>query len=220
MHYVMSDIHGELFRYQSMLEQIQFSDADTLYVLGDVIDRHPDGVAILEDIMSRQNVIMLLGNHEQMCLDTLGTGNVLGARKLWVSNGGNVTYREMCYHISAEKRHQILRYLYQLPDHLDIEVKGNQFHLVHGFPGSNTEARIWTRPKQDTVDPMPGKTVILGHTPVPFLYSEDRMDEVLRAPQKIFRGKGFIGIDCCCGNLLPTRRLACLRLEDMREFYA
>lgn len=38
-HYVMSDIHGEADRFHAMLEKIHFSDDDTLYILGDVIDR-------------------------------------------------------------------------------------------------------------------------------------------------------------------------------------
>ena len=41
MLYVMSDIHGEYERYLAMLEQIAFSQDDTLFVLGDVVDRGP-----------------------------------------------------------------------------------------------------------------------------------------------------------------------------------
>ena len=37
MTYVMSDIHGEYDKYRKMLEQIDFCDEDTLYVLGDVV---------------------------------------------------------------------------------------------------------------------------------------------------------------------------------------
>lgn len=51
MIYCMSDIHGECDRYKAMLEFIQFSDSDTLYVLGDVIDRKPGGIDILMDTM-------------------------------------------------------------------------------------------------------------------------------------------------------------------------
>ena len=47
MIYVMSDIHGEYNRYKAMLEKIQFSDNDTMYIIGDVIDRKPGGVDIL-----------------------------------------------------------------------------------------------------------------------------------------------------------------------------
>ena len=38
MTYVISDIHGCFDRYEKMLEEIEFSDEDTLYVLGDVLD--------------------------------------------------------------------------------------------------------------------------------------------------------------------------------------
>lgn len=37
---------------------------NTLYILGDVVDRYPDGIAILQRIMKMPIVKMLLGNHE------------------------------------------------------------------------------------------------------------------------------------------------------------
>ena len=70
MIYCMSDIHGELDRFKAMLDLINFSSDDTLYIIGDVIDRHPGGVEILKIIKDTPNMFMLLGNHEQMCLDT------------------------------------------------------------------------------------------------------------------------------------------------------
>lgn len=39
MIYVISDIHGCYDKYIKMLEKIRFSSEDTLYVLGDVLDR-------------------------------------------------------------------------------------------------------------------------------------------------------------------------------------
>ena len=36
--YVMSDLHGNYDGYISILEQINFSDEDVMYVNGDVID--------------------------------------------------------------------------------------------------------------------------------------------------------------------------------------
>ena len=41
MIYVLSDIHGNQRRFASILGQIHLQPEDTLYVLGDVIDRHP-----------------------------------------------------------------------------------------------------------------------------------------------------------------------------------
>ena len=80
MVYCIADIHGEYNRFFAMLGQIGFSDTDTLYVLGDVIDRGKHGVETLMDIIVRPNVQMILGNHEQMCLATLGANSEVGAR--------------------------------------------------------------------------------------------------------------------------------------------
>ena len=74
MIYCMSDIHGELDRFKAMLDLINFSSDDTLYIIGDVIDRHPGGVEILKIIKDTPNMFMLLGNHEQMCLEADGYG--------------------------------------------------------------------------------------------------------------------------------------------------
>ena len=49
--YCMSDIHGELDKFELMLDLIHFSDEDHLYILGDVIDRGARGVDILRRIM-------------------------------------------------------------------------------------------------------------------------------------------------------------------------
>ena len=46
MIYVMSDIHGQKRRFDSVMRQIGLRAEDTLYVLGDVIDRNPDGIGI------------------------------------------------------------------------------------------------------------------------------------------------------------------------------
>ena len=71
MIYVMSDIHGEYRKYMQMLEQIAFTKEDTLYVLGDVVDRGEYGLKILRDMMLRSNVIPILGNHEFMAANCL-----------------------------------------------------------------------------------------------------------------------------------------------------
>jgi len=66
MSYVMSDLHGCYDKYMQMLEKIKFSDNDTLYILGDIIDRGDDGIKILLNMMNRNNTIPILGNHEYM----------------------------------------------------------------------------------------------------------------------------------------------------------
>lgn len=219
MVYVLSDIHGEIVRWQAMLELIRFSDDDTLYVLGDVIDRNPHGIEILQDIMQRPNMHMILGNHESMMLDTFWSNNDYDSRRLWKGNGGGSTYRKMLYGTSTEERLRILRFIQELPDHLEIEVNGRQFYLVHGNVGETRYDRIWGRPEPPPKEPpIPGKTVIVGHTCTYFmnLHAEGYDEDV---PFEIFYAPGLIDIDCGCGNDTDQRRLACLRLDDMKEFY-
>ena len=68
MIYAMSDLHGEYEKFLAMLEKIQFQDSDTLYLLGDLVDRGPEPVKLLQDIAKRPNVYPLMGNHEIMAL--------------------------------------------------------------------------------------------------------------------------------------------------------
>ena len=67
----MSDIHGEISRYHAMLDIINFSADDQLYIIGDVIDRGAEGVEILLEIIDKGNIHLILGNHEDMMLGTL-----------------------------------------------------------------------------------------------------------------------------------------------------
>ena len=64
MRYIVSDIHGCYRQYQALLEKIQFSEQDELYILGDVVDRGPEPIRVMQDIMKRPNVIFILGNHD------------------------------------------------------------------------------------------------------------------------------------------------------------
>ena len=65
MIYCISDLHGERALFERMLERIRFSDGDRLYIIGDVIDRGPDGVDLLERIMEAPNMTLLLKIQEK-----------------------------------------------------------------------------------------------------------------------------------------------------------
>lgn len=69
--YITSDIHGRYDLYKKMLSIIHLKKDDKLYILGDVVDRGPDPLPILFDIMANDNIILLKGNHEQIMLDAI-----------------------------------------------------------------------------------------------------------------------------------------------------
>ena len=219
MIYVMSDIHGCGNMYHEMLRKIQFCDSDHLYILGDAIDRGPDGISILEDIMRRRNVTMLLGNHEHMMLDAIfhPEDDMLNFR--WESNGAYPTYQSVCL-LAKEKQEAILDFLSGLSLETAISCNGHTYRLVHAAPAymfaeynrrnwDETTFCVWYRiRKEDTVSA--DETLIFGHTPT-YRYSHG-------LPVSIWHGQNRIDIDCGAGHGYGGR-LACLRLDDMAEFY-
>lgn len=236
MIYVMSDIHGNARRFGSVMDQINLQPKDTLYVLGDVIDRYPDGIKILRRLMSMPNVKMLLGNHEYMMLNVIdpksdSNRDEFRDMKLWYRNHGFVTH-EYLKRIRKNVRQEIIEYLNNLPLNIDVEVNGKRYLLVHGSPlelypdyeyryKSRAEFAVWHRP--DCIEGVvEGKTVIFGHTPTSHFQNNN--------PLEIWRSRSGdrIGIDC--GSGYPPAgeqvshpvygRLACLRLDDMKAFYS
>lgn len=145
MTYVLSDIHGNLRRFESILKQINLQSDDTLYVLGDVVDRYPDGIKILRRIMKMPNVRMLIGNHEYMMLNAIGhcrdaaeekENTNWKQRRLWYRNGGHTTHEQL-KHIRKEYRAKIFQFIRQLPANMEVEVNGIKYKLVHASPEEN-----------------------------------------------------------------------------------
>lgn len=237
MIYVMSDIHGQKRRFDSIMKQINLQPEDTLYILGDVIDRNPDGIKILRQFMATPNVRMLLGNHELMMMDALyypppededWPENYYNRKQsLWYRNGGQVTH-DYLKRIKKTVRQEIFEYLDKLPVNVELTVNGRQFILTHAAPvdlyenygsgyNSEREFAVWKRFEDFPV--LEDWTVIFGHTPT-FHFQYDN-------PMAIWDVKSWIGIDCGC--MLPDTgdlwsgvlgRLACLRLDDMQVFYS
>lgn len=230
MTYVLSDIHGHLQRFESIMDQINLQPTDTLYILGDVVDRFPDGIKILRRIMKMPNVKMILGNHEHMMLNAIGnyfdakSHRYIGDRelRLWYRNGGQVTH-EYLKHIRKDLREEVFVFIRQLPLNLDVEVNGIKYKLVHGSPVENymtsyhysskystlAEFAVWER--WDETMPVPdGYVMIFGHTPTIHFNPDE--------PWSIWSCDEAIGIDC--GSGYADGRLCCLRLDDMVVFYS
>ncbi|MBQ9118962.1 MAG: serine/threonine protein phosphatase [Lachnospiraceae bacterium] len=240
--YVMSDLHGLYKEYLQMLEQIQFSEQDKLYVLGDVIDRGPDGIRLLQDFMQRDNVVLLLGNHEDMMLAVVTLEEFSGEeyeRRMfhWSQNGGDVTAHDFFCNLNYKEQARLITYLESCPLFLpDVRVNGKQFYLVHAHPYTGkawTDKTITTESLADIPEEAEtlkkqvlweridgtecfdeGSTVVFGHTPT--IHYQEQL------PMAFWHGSGCINIDCGCAYLARGRnegRLGCLRLEDGAEFY-
>lgn len=224
-HYVLSDVHGCAKRFHAMLQRISFSEEDTLYILGDIVDRGPEPIRLLDEIRRTPNMVMLLGNHEHMCLRYFSPDRTEREIRRWGLNNNLPTLKGLAG-LHQSDREDLLQWIAQLPSHLEIQVNSKRFYLVHGFPGETLWDEVWGRPSPDALPPIPGVQVIVGHTPVCCLGRDEAEENAyctrlaqLGEHMRIFRGSGFWDIDCGCGYELPAARLACIRLEDEQEFY-
>ena len=64
MIYVTSDIHGCYDQYLRLMLRLDLKEDDKLYILGDIVDRGDGGIEIIKDVMKRENVVCLRGNHD------------------------------------------------------------------------------------------------------------------------------------------------------------
>lgn len=244
MKYVLSDIHGNLDNWKSIMEQIKLTSDDELYVLGDVIDRYPYGIQILQEIMSKDNIHMLLGNHEHMMLDALGfpydqkmpnipktdPRDSQEKRALWYMNGGDVTHRAFTK-LSSDEQRELIDYLLSLPLNIAVEIEDRLYRLCHATieemydlvelreGESKASFCTWDRETIMLLADIEGAKIVFGHTPT-FNFQPEKN------PLEVLRYGNLIGIDCGSGwpntskSFQCEGRLACLRLDDEAEFYS
>ena len=235
MTYAVSDIHGCYDKYRKLLKKIDFGSEDTLYVLGDVIDRGPAGFRILLDMASQPNIVNLLGNHEAMAIEALPgilrcigeeedmfTEDEADAVDLWFYNGGELSFADLLW-LNEDEAQRVIDYMNSMPLYKEIDVGGRKFILLHGGLENFSESRpltdyepeeiLWCRPEPDTVYYL-DNYVIFGHTPVQLLCNGFGEED---GTAKIFHNKKAIDIDCGCA--FPGGQLACLCLDTMEEFY-
>lgn len=172
--FCITDIHGNAKTFQELLRRIDLQTTDTLYLLGDYVDRGPRSKEVLDtifDLIERGfSVICLKGNHEEMLLKSQTDKEVFWS---WHQHGGKEALQS--FGVSTpneipEKYRSFMRYLptYHLVD--------TRFALVHaGFdpestdPYNDTKSHLWIR-YWNTDDYEAGwlddRIIIHGHTPI------------------------------------------------------
>ena len=129
--YVCSDLHGEYPAYSAIVSRLK--PDDKLYVLGDVIDREPDGIKILQDIMRRKEkgqAEFLIGNHEWMMVQSLFLNDETQRKNWEVNNEGKVT-REAFEKLGVDEQEEIKNFLLDSFVYKNINIDNEDVHLVH-----------------------------------------------------------------------------------------
>lgn len=229
MIYVVSDIHGYYDKYIDVLNNINLQDNDTLYVLGDVVDKGKYGCKILLDMMKHHNIIPLLGNHDNMAktflsklidkntdfneMDTSFKRDMME----WIRYEGKNTFNEF-KKLSHDDRLNVLRYLETFKLYEEINVNNKDYILVHAgldnfkitkrLQDYTIDEMIWAETDYDKMY-FKDKILITGHTPVSAILFDKNAD-------KIYKKNNHIAIDCGCGY---GKKLGVLCLNTMEERY-
>jgi serine/threonine protein phosphatase 1 len=227
MIYVMSDIHGAYDKFIKMLELIKFNANDTLYILGDCVDRGPDGIKVLQHVMRSPNIQLLWGNHEKLMMDYLDNSTGLNLLS-WLRNGGSVTCESFAL-LPEIERDNLCAFIKSLPYfkivdkyilcHAGIRLSGDaSFEDLTTFLSSqDIHDLLWIREDFYNNKAIEDYTVIFGHTPVTYIdnkcYDED--GKICSWHDSKYKDK--IGIDCLAYTTLG--RLCCIRLDDLKKFY-
>lgn len=224
MVYVASDIHGFYEEYLSFLDYVNFSHNDTLYILGDVLNRGKDGISILKDIMKRENIILIKGNHEHtlceefeeiMSVRSKSEVNQIIDDFLNIEPIGQESTLYDFMKLTSEEKYEIINYLNSLPHYEEIIVNDKKYLLVHGGVSEYSDMPIEfyepleliMGPHDFDIDYEYG-TIIVGHLPTRYIHSANS--------DCIYQNKDTIAIDCGLGF---GGRLGVLCLNTFEEFY-
>jgi serine/threonine protein phosphatase 1 len=173
--FVIGDIHSHYDEMMELFEIVQFDfDNDTLISLGDLVDRGPKPIEVVEEVMKIKNFIHILGNHDEWCYKFL-LNNDLPPK--WISNGGRSTYD--AYENNPEYRERHLSFfkkakLYYVDEKNRLFVHGG-YNPVIPFEKQrdNKEILIWDRSLFQTAMKNESKNILfpefneifIGHTP-------------------------------------------------------
>lgn len=202
MIYVMSDLHGCFKQFKRALDLIQFSENDLLYVLGDVIDRGPESIELLNYMMMFDNIIPLIGNHEVMAMsllpklcteitennyDSTLTEDDMISLEHWMHDGGHTTL-EQFQKLERWEMEMILEYLDEFSLIEEVKVNHQTYVLVHAGLLQKVDCIDQLRVEDcvfaSTSVTLENKMIVCGHTPT--------------SSEVIEFDNGQIHIDCGC----------------------
>ncbi|WP_088243900.1 metallophosphoesterase family protein [Calothrix rhizosoleniae] len=186
---VIGDVHGYYEGLMTLLEAIAPNARDSVYFLGDLIDRGPQSFQVVE-LVRKNSYHCILGNHEQMLLNLFTNSQVsTSVVNAWLYSGGQAT---IASYPQANISQEHLEWFKSLPTHLDL----GDIWLVHAgvnpsmsIEKQNSNQFCWVRDEFHSMQKpyFPNKQIIVGHT-MTFTFPGV-------APGKIVQGAGWLNID-------------------------
>jgi serine/threonine protein phosphatase 1 len=224
MRYAIADIHGNYELLVKLLKKINFGENDTLFVLGDTIDKGKDVRKILNLLFGelRDNSVVLAGNHEYELIKKVTDLIVKDASDEEIVNESKKFLGVEKLSIQDVDDIMNMPYFHEEDDFVLVhagvpfDIKGNMIPLEQAA----IEDLVYDRRfKRESFLPPNTKCVIFGHTPTFFIH--DKKGKIVKYQKENTVGdkpKDYYKVQIDTGNYL-TGILGCLRLDDMQEFY-
>ncbi|MCL2294548.1 MAG: metallophosphoesterase [Spirochaetes bacterium] len=226
MVYCCSDLHGYFDEFIKLLKKINFSSNDTMYILGDSIDRGPKPLELLKYIYEHDNIIPLMGNHEEFLLAYVSDDfDKKSDAFLWDLNGGKTTrlaidklrkndpvlYKNIVDDMKTWQYYLVLEpYILSHAGYNAMKLK-NIPATIESLSKMTLREFIWSRDaffKHKGIDEY---ITIFGHTPVRkirVVFNQEQSDNIWVCDKY----KDKIGID---GGVAIDGQLNCVNLDTM-----
>ena len=181
MRYFISDVHGEYELFRALLEKIDFSDKDEMYICGDIIEKGSDSVKLARYVSSFSNIHCIIGNHEMSFLKYYRTVMENSPRDF----DAVLRVLQMFFPEDEEKLDwDLVDWLDALPSYIEgedficvhaglkIDTNGNILPLCSL---SNEELTCDRRFKDEDIKHNDPKCVFFGHTPTYYVCGESKI---------------------------------------------
>ncbi len=212
--FAVGDVHGCSRTLRVLLGQVlRLEPADTLFLLGDYLDRGPDSKGVLDYLMTLiedgYDLRPLMGNHEEMALKSVADP---AARALWYANRGDLTVEQFSAATPQEIPRRYLEFMAGLPRML---VTGDYVFVHAGldfsrpFPLRDTAPSfmLWEGEFRVQPEKLAGRTLVCGHTRTPLAQIRASLnDQLIRLDNGCF-WKGHPGFGNLVALNLDTREL-------------
>lgn len=226
---VISDIHGELKKFEQLLGEVEYDpEFDQLILLGDYVDRGPNSKGVIEKVMSLKEAgaLLLKGNHEDLMIKALTT-DIERSWNHWIKLcGGDKTlfsygFSEIDIAASEEKFQKPELHSSTLNKHLEFiqglenYIETSDYMFVHAgvhptTPIVETDPHILMWIRDEFHKGYNGeKIVIFGHTETNSLHRDINNNNVY------FGSNRIVGID---GGAVYGGQLNCLELPSQKVF--
>ncbi len=217
--FCIGDIHGCPATLNALLtNEICLNKSDKLIFLGDYIDRGYDSKGVLDIILDLEDknydITCLMGNHEEMFLDSVNDDEIY---EHWVLNcGGSRTLASFDI-ITFEELNESYKYFFKtLLYHRTLKGKYIFVHAGLNFNNSNPfedkYSMLWGRDLKINHDILKDRYIIHGHTPQPLEKTVEQLG--------IINENKIINLDtgCVFNNIADLGKLTALELNSMKLF--